>query len=113
MSRIKNNPNPNDDDLPLLQPVLRRQLSAAYRDPFTGLPTQDDPSSYQGEEREAYEKALMRDLPHTGYAAGLRRNSDRARASCRDALSFFSKDDDANGSAPAPLLAANPKACVK
>ena len=33
----------------------------------------DDPASYIGEERLAREDALLRDLPDTGYAAGIRR----------------------------------------
>ncbi len=49
---------------------LRRQLSATYT--YQGQPTQDDPDSYQGAEREARMLAVIRDLPWTGYAQGYR-----------------------------------------
>lgn len=55
-------------ELPMPGHTLARQLSASYRDPKTGEPTQDDPSSFSGEQRLIRITALARDLPLTGYA---------------------------------------------
>ena len=64
----------DDDDLPPKLPVLYRTLSATYRDPYTGEPSDIDPSSRacSPSERQAREAAVLRDLPQTGYADGIR-----------------------------------------
>ena len=100
---------------PQTAPILRRQLSASYTNPITGELTADDPSSYQGAERTAFENALLNELPDTGYAAGIRKDRRHARsnipawsAHCNDV--FFranpnNDDNDAPGASSIPVLA--------
>ncbi|STY31734.1 Uncharacterised protein [Legionella wadsworthii] len=51
----------------LISPSLKRQLSVAYIAP-DGRLTSDDPNSYSGKERVAYQNALIKQHPDTGYA---------------------------------------------
>jgi len=80
---------------PLLQalPPLRRKLSASYTDPVTGKPTNDDPSGYEGEERRIREDALLRDLPDTGYASGIR-SRRMAKIKIESGLSFSEEKEN-------------------
>ncbi len=59
-------------------PSIKRQLSVFYTAP-DGRLTSDDPNSYQGEERVAYQNALMNQHPETGYADGI--VAERAKTS--------------------------------
>jgi len=95
----------NEDELELeLKPLpLIRQLSASYIDPDTGMPTNNDPNAYTGEEKIKREDALMKDAPHAGYVKGIK--EERAKAlilsitqlNCRAAFFNYHKkpDDDA------------------
>jgi len=66
---------------------LVRQLGISYN--FEGRPTQDDPDSYQGVERDNRMIAIMQQHPHTGYAATFREEfADRARAAEAAALNI-------------------------
>ncbi|WP_454781575.1 hypothetical protein [Legionella sp. WA2022007384] len=49
---------------------LKRQLSIFYTGP-DGRITSDDPDSYKGLERIAYQDALISQHPETGYADGI------------------------------------------
>ncbi|MCW8470475.1 hypothetical protein OQJ19_07370 [Fluoribacter gormanii] len=51
----------------LTLPRLKRQLSIFYTGP-DGRLTSDDPDAYKGEERVAYQDALISQCPWTGYA---------------------------------------------
>ena len=51
---------------------IKRQLSVAYIDPYSGRLTQDDPASYKDKVvREALEDALVGTAPWSGYAKGI------------------------------------------
>ncbi|MCE0722014.1 MULTISPECIES: hypothetical protein [Legionella] len=68
MSKAKIN-----SEVPLnkLKPVgYKRQISVAYISP-EGQLTSDDPNSYEGEKRVAYQNALLSQHPNTGYAEGI------------------------------------------
>ena len=66
--------NDSDDDALPIPPKLYRTLSAAYIDPFTGEPSYIDPNSRacSPAEKKIREDAVLRDLPQTGYADGIR-----------------------------------------
>ncbi|AWN72916.1 hypothetical protein LEAN103870_04325 [Legionella anisa] len=49
---------------------LKRQISVAYTSP-DGRLTSDDPNSYVGDERVAYQDALLSQHPNSGYADGI------------------------------------------
>ncbi|KTD69411.1 MULTISPECIES: hypothetical protein [Legionella] len=99
---LKNNPaKPDTAEKParrLVEASLKRQLSVSYVGP-RGL-TSDDPDSYQGQERIAYQDALISQRPRTGYADGIlaRREEQKAR--------FFSQEKEKehveHASAPTP-----------
>lgn len=56
--------------------VLRRQLSVTYI--HDGVPTSADPESYEGDERKAREKSLLRQHPYTGHSDGIRLRAKRS-----------------------------------
>lgn len=76
MLRQKSNPETRQKNL--TAPSLKRQLSIFYTAP-DGRLTSDDPNSYQGEERVAYQNALINQRPETGYADGI--VAERAKTS--------------------------------
>ncbi|HHT0594170.1 TPA: hypothetical protein ACTXXA_002519 [Legionella anisa] len=49
---------------------LKRQISVTYTSP-DGRLTSDDPNSYVGVERVAYQDALLSQHPNSGYADGI------------------------------------------
>ncbi|WP_259331281.1 hypothetical protein [Legionella bozemanae] len=67
MLRQKNNPERLQK---LTEPRFKRQLSVFYKAP-DGRLTSDDPNSYTGEERVAYQNALLNQYGWTGYADGI------------------------------------------
>ncbi len=67
---------PADNPPPL--PSLIRQLSIAYI--FRGKPTNDDPRSYDLQERIERENVLLDKHPDTGYAKGILRDRQAAEA---------------------------------
>ena len=92
----------DDDDLPPELPVLYRTLSATYRDPYTGEPSDIDPSSKacSPSEKQARETAVLRDLPQSGYADAIREKRHQPImffGSCKDqAFSTNQKPDEDN-----------------
>ncbi|CAM2736007.1 Uncharacterised protein [Legionella steigerwaltii] len=96
---LKQKSNPDQQQKRLAQVGLKRQLSVSYIGP-KGQITCDDPDSYSGQERIAYQNALIRQHPETGYADGIleRREEQRAR--------FFSqqKEEEKAKPATAPAL---------
>ena len=88
--------NDSDDDALPIPPKLYRTLSAAYIDPFTGEPSYIDPNSRacSPAEKKIREDAVLRDLPQSGYADGIREKMQKPImffGSCKDQASFFKK----------------------
>lgn len=81
-----------------LMPVgFKRQISVAYTAP-DGRFTADDPNSYTGEERVAYQNALLSQHPNTGYADGILEERQKK-------LGFFAsqkKEGNADSETPGP-----------
>ncbi|PWY53942.1 hypothetical protein DGG96_19620 [Legionella qingyii] len=80
----------------LTLPRLKRQLSIFYTGP-DGRVTSDDPNSYKGEERAAYQDALVSQYPWTGYADGILKDRNKPQKH-----NFFSaaKTEESENEAP-------------
>ena len=70
-------------------PPLYRTLSAEYIDPYTNKLTDIDPNSRlcSPEEKRDRELAILRDLPDSGYAEGIRERL-KAEADEKSAAEF-------------------------
>ncbi|QMT61849.1 hypothetical protein [Legionella sp. PC997] len=79
---LRNNPQRPRNELPSTR--LKRQLSIFYRGP-DGRITSDDPDSYKGQERVAYQEAILSQHPRTGYADGILKERKQ-----RNKTQFFS-----------------------
>ncbi|MGM9454378.1 hypothetical protein ACTAZI_13710 [Legionella bozemanae] len=82
-----------------LMPVgLKRQISVTYTAP-DGRLTADDPNSYTGDERVAYQNALLSQHPNTGYADGILAERQKKPG-------FFApqKKESADSEPPAPAF---------
>ena len=84
----------------LTAPRLKRQLSIFYTGP-DGRLTSDDPDSYKGEERVAYQDALISQRPWTGYADGILKERSKQKPP-----NFFpaAKKEEAEREIPVPTL---------
>lgn len=70
-------------------PPLYRTLSAKYTDPYTHMLTDIDPNSRHcsSKEKRDREQAILRDLPNSGYAEGIRERL-KAEADEKSAAEF-------------------------